>query len=94
MVLRELRNNTEWNYQPVGFVDDDPAKKDKVINGLRVYDANGSLDNICREKSVQEILISFRVISAEKLQKVRETCRELNVDLKRAQIKIEPMDFE
>ena len=27
MILRELKNNPEWNYQPVGFVDDDPLKK-------------------------------------------------------------------
>ena len=94
MVLRELRNNSEWNYRAVGFVDDDPLKKDKMINGLRVFDANGSLADICREKDVQEILISSRKISAETLQKVRDTCRETGVDLKRAQLKIEPLDFE
>ena len=43
MVLRELKNNPEWNYSPVGFVDDDPLKKDKVIHGLKVFGGNGSL---------------------------------------------------
>lgn len=94
MVLRELRNNAQWNYRPVGFIDDDPLKKNKVINGLTVFDANGSLPAICREKDIQEILISTGKISRETLERVREICRESDISLKRAYMKIEPMDFE
>ncbi|HKX83177.1 MAG TPA: hypothetical protein VJL58_03065 [Pyrinomonadaceae bacterium] len=94
MVLRELRNNASWNYRPVGFIDDDPLKKNKVINGLTVFDANGSLPAICRDKDIQEILISTRKISRETLDRVRGICREYDISLKRAYIKIEPMDFE
>ena len=93
MVLRELRNNGSWNYEPVGFVDDDPLKKDKVINGLQVYDANGSLAKICRDQAIQEILISSQKISDEALDGLREVCRDGDILLKRAQIKIEPFDF-
>lgn len=94
MILRELKNNPQWNYTPIGFVDDDPMKKDKVIHGLRVFGGNGSLPNICRENDVQEILISFRNLSPERLAEVREICRDSGVSLKRAQIKIEPIEFE
>ncbi|MCY7348572.1 MAG: hypothetical protein LH614_20475 [Pyrinomonadaceae bacterium] len=94
MILRELNNNPEWNYSPVGFVDDDPLKQGKVINGLKVYGGNGSLVKICRENEIEEILLSFRRISPDKLNEVRDTCRELNVSLKRAFLKIETIDFE
>ena len=94
MVLRELKNNPDWDYTPIGFVDDDPMKKDKVIHGLKVFGGNGSLAAICREKNVQEILISFRNISPKRLEDVREICRETDISLKRAQLKIEPLDFE
>jgi len=94
MVLRELKNNPDWNYTPVGFVDDDPLKKDKVIHGLKVFGGNGSLRKICRENEVQEILISCRNFLPERLEEVREICRETDVSLKRAQLKIEPVDFE
>ena len=94
MVLRELRNNPEWNYLPIGFVDDDARKTDKVINGLRVYDANGSMLEVCRDKDVQEILISTRRIAPERLAELREFCRNSNIALKRAQLKIESLDFE
>ncbi len=94
MVLRELRNNGSWNYEPVGFLDDDPLKKGKVINGLQVYDANGSLVKVCRDKAIQEILISSQKISDEVLDGLREVCRDSDILLKRAQMKIEPFDFE
>ena len=94
MVLRELRNNPRLNYQPVGFIDDDPLKKDKVINGLRVFDANGSLVDICREKEIREILVSTSKISKETLAGVREVCRDGDISLKRAYLRIEPMEFE
>lgn len=93
MLLRELRNNPDWNYQVVGFVDDDPKKANKVINGLKVFDSNGSLADICREKDIQEILVSTRRMTSETLKRVKETCREADVELKSARIKIEPMDF-
>ncbi len=94
MVLRELKNNPEWNYQAVGFVDDDPLKADKVIHGLKVFGGNGSLPEVCREKQIQEILISFRRVSPQRLAEVRKLCRDNDVELKRAQLKIEPVDFE
>ena len=93
MVLRELNNNPEWKYQPVGFIDDDPLKKDKVLHGLIVFDGNGDLAEICREKDVAEVLISARNMSSEHLKKIRELCREENINLKRAQLKIEPLDI-
>ncbi len=94
MVLRELKNNPEWEFKPIGFVDDDPLKKDKVIHGLKVYGGNGSLKSICKQNDVHEILLSFRNISPERLKEVRTICEEANVALKRALIKIEPVDFE
>ena len=94
MILRELKNNPDWQYNPIGFVDDDPLKKDKVIHGLKVFGGNGSLQTICREKEVREILLSFRTISPERLDEVKTICRNSGISLKRAQIKIEPINFE
>lgn len=94
MVLRELKNNPEWSYQPIGFLDDDPLKKGKVIHGLKVYGGNGSLKQVCTENEVQEILLSFRNISPARLKEVRTICQETEISLKRALLKIEPIDFE
>ncbi len=94
MLLRELRNNAAWNYRPMGFIDDDPHKKGKVINGLQVFEANDSLIDICRDESIREILISSGKIPSETLKGLREICRGEDISLKRAQMRIEPVDFE
>lgn len=94
MILRELKNNPEWEYNPVGFVDDDPLKKGKVIHGLKVYGGNGELGAICEKLNVREMLVSTRKFSPEKMRELREFCREWDVALKRALIKIEPLDFD
>lgn len=93
MVYRELRNNPTWEYVPVGFIDDDPHKKDKMIHGLKVFDANGTLSEICRAKDVQEILISFRDMSPENLERVKQICRDAHISLRQAQIRIETIDL-
>ena len=94
MLLRELRKNPDWNYSPVAFVDDDPLKRDRLINGLKVFDANGSLPRLCRDENIQEILISSKKIKPEALKNIRDVCRDVDVRLMRAGIKIEPVDFE
>ena len=94
MVLRELRNNPVLSYQPIGFIDDDSLKSGKVIHGLKVYDSNGPLPELCEEKEIEEILISFRNIKPESLKRIREICRTQNVSLRRATLKIEPVVFD
>ncbi len=93
MVLRELNNNPDWEYKAVGFIDDDPLKAGKVMNGLTVFDGKSHLTDICAQKDITEILISVRNIEPERLKHIREDCRKANVTLKRVQIKIEPVDF-
>ena len=89
LVLRELKNNSDWKYTPVGFVDDDPFKKDKVIHGLPVFGGNGSLREICLQNRIQDVLLSFRQIDPQRLEEIKETCRSAEVTLMRAWLKIE-----
>ena len=94
MVLRELYNNPEWNYMPVGFLDDDPLKKDKVILGLRVHGGNGSLSKICQHTNIEEILIASRKIDSQRIEEIREICKISDISIKRALLKIESLDFD
>lgn len=89
LLLRELTNNRELQYAPVGFVDDDPNKKGKVIHGLRVFSGNGSLQSVCREHRINEILISSSRFSEERIAEILSDCRDADVTLKRMRIRIE-----
>jgi UDP-GlcNAc:undecaprenyl-phosphate GlcNAc-1-phosphate transferase len=92
LVLRELKNNPDWKYTPVGFVDDDLRKKGNVIHGLPVFGGNGSLRDICVSNQIQEVLLSFRNVAPKRMDEIKEICRESEVVLKRAWLKIEAVD--
>lgn len=89
LLLRELLNNRELQYSPVGFVDDDPNKKGKVIHGLRVFGGNGMLRTLCREHRVAEVLISSARFSDKRIAEIASDCEAEQITLKRMRIRIE-----
>jgi len=89
LLLREIQNNRELRYAPVGFVDDDPKKSGKVIHGLRVFGGNGSLSRICTEQRVDEVVISSSRFTEERVQEILKDCEAAHVTLKRMRIEIE-----
>jgi UDP-GlcNAc:undecaprenyl-phosphate GlcNAc-1-phosphate transferase len=89
LLLRELLNNRELSYAPIGFIDDDPKKQGKVIHGLRVFGGNGMLGTIISDHQIEELLISTPRISEERLTEIARECEVRNVELKRMSIRIE-----
>jgi UDP-GlcNAc:undecaprenyl-phosphate/decaprenyl-phosphate GlcNAc-1-phosphate transferase len=92
LALREIYNNPELGYKPVGFVDDDPLKKGRKIHGLRVLGGNGSIPQICRQYQISEVLLTSRKIKPERLRELRRECENVHVEVKRAAFKVEPLD--
>jgi len=92
LLLREILNNKELQYSPIGFVDDDPMKYGKVIHGLRVFGGNGSLRQICREQRINEVVISSLRITEERISEIRTECLAQQVNLKRMTITIEELN--
>lgn len=89
LLLRELQNNRELHYSPVGFLDDDPAKKGKLIHGLKVFAGNGDLTKVCREHDVDELLISSSKVSEKRVQEIAQSCSDHDIVVKRMRITIE-----
>lgn len=91
LFLRELRNNADWQVNPVGFVDDDPLKKGKVIHGLHVLGGNGALLRICVQQEVEEVVISSHKIPADRIKEIARDCGAAGIALRRMSIQIEPI---
>lgn len=91
LLLRELINNKELQYSPVGFLDDDPSKRGKVIHGLKVFGGNGDLVEICRRQQVSELLISSLKMTEARLDEIRVHCREHDIAVRRMRITIEDL---
>ena len=89
LLLRELLNNRDLSYAPVGFIDDDPKKQGKVIHGFRVFGGNGMLGKIVGDQQIEQLLISTPRISEERLVEIARECEVHGIELKRMSIRIE-----
>lgn len=89
LLLRELLNNRELGYAPIGFIDDDPKKQGKVIHGFRVFGGNGMLGKIVSDHQIEQLLISTPGISETRLAEILRECEVHSVALKRLSIRIE-----
>ncbi|HEX7176382.1 MAG TPA: hypothetical protein VF240_14050 [Pyrinomonadaceae bacterium] len=94
LLLREILNNPELNYAPVGFADDDRHKMGKVIHGLRVFGGNGKLRGICETLHVEEVLISSLKLSEDRVRDIVRTCSDARVSVKRMRIQIDDLSGE
>jgi UDP-GlcNAc:undecaprenyl-phosphate/decaprenyl-phosphate GlcNAc-1-phosphate transferase len=94
LVARELINNHAWHYTPIGFADDDPLKKGKIIHGLRVFGGNGAFCSICEQQKVEEVLISSARFSSERLRQIAQDCEKARVTLTRLRIDFETLSDE
>ena len=89
LTLRELLNNSSLQYNPIGFVDDDPSKRGSVIHGYRVFGGNGALRDVCRTHDIAEVLISSRRFDERRIAEILAVCEEEGVRLTRMRIGIE-----
>jgi UDP-GlcNAc:undecaprenyl-phosphate GlcNAc-1-phosphate transferase len=89
LLLRELLNNRELNYAPIGFMDDDPKKRGKVIHGFPVFGGNGLLHQIIRQQKIEQVVISTPRISEERIAEIVHECEAQNVEVRRMAIIIE-----
>jgi UDP-GlcNAc:undecaprenyl-phosphate/decaprenyl-phosphate GlcNAc-1-phosphate transferase len=81
ILVRELLNNPDYYYHPVGFIDDDEQKKGKILRGCRVF-SSSELPDLITSHGVKDVLISSIKVPESKL----EDLRNLGVGLKRLRI--------
>jgi UDP-GlcNAc:undecaprenyl-phosphate/decaprenyl-phosphate GlcNAc-1-phosphate transferase len=89
LLLRELLNNRELSYTPVGFMDDDSNKHGKLIHGFKVFGGNGLLPKIIHDQNVEQVLISTPRISEERIAEILSECDSRNIELRRLSIRLE-----
>lgn len=89
LLLRELLNNRDLQCAPVGFMDDDPKKRGKVIHGYPVFGGNGMFHRIVTQHNIEQVLISTPRISRERITEILRECESQNIELKRMAITIE-----
>ena len=71
-VLREIRDNPVLKLDPVGFLDDDPAKQGLSIHGIPILGMLEEIDLI--NVNFDEILIALPTAGGEEMRRAVELC--------------------
>lgn len=79
MLLREIRNNPQHGYQPVGFLDDDPAKKGVRIHGVPVLGARKDAARYIAEYQAGRVFIAILSAKKDDFPDLFETCQEQGI---------------
>ncbi|HEU5405061.1 MAG TPA: nucleoside-diphosphate sugar epimerase/dehydratase, partial [Gaiellaceae bacterium] len=82
LIVQEMQRSRMLNYTPIGFVDDDPRKRNTRIMGVRVLGTLDELPRVLREHRPDELLIAMPSVSGDVRRRIVETAQQLRIVVK------------
>jgi len=79
LVVRELQKTSQINLSPVGFLDDDPAKQNQEIYGVRVIGRLPDLASVLEKQDVDEVIFAIPTAPGRVVRVISEVCRTHNI---------------
>ena len=74
LALREILTNSAVPMRPIGFIDDDPQMRGRVVNGYPVLGDLADLANVVFSGETRGVVIASEKIPIAKIQSTRELC--------------------
>jgi FlaA1/EpsC-like NDP-sugar epimerase len=79
LVANEIRSSGKLRWNIMGFVDDDPAKRNTVIHGIRVLGQTSDLPRLVRENGVDKVIVSIARAASKDIRRIIEICEAIPV---------------
>jgi FlaA1/EpsC-like NDP-sugar epimerase len=81
MIVRDMKNNPFYDYEPVGFVDDNPAKVGQWIHGVRVLGTRRDLAKVIVEEAPHTLLAAMPRVEAVTLREIVKALEPFKVPI-------------
>ncbi len=81
LLIKEFKEHSEINKSIVGFIDDDPHKKGRIINGFKVFGTRSDLKKIIEKKNVEEIIIAIPSAGKTEIKEIVDITRSFDIEL-------------
>ncbi len=82
-IVRDMKNYPQYGYNPVGFIDNDLAKKGLTIHGVPIIGPINMIAEAIKEHKPDEILVSMTSSGNNDLKKVFELSSPFNIPIKK-----------
>lgn len=82
VLVREIRANPRLNLKVRGFVDDDPGKKDMLVNDVPVLGSGSELSEIVTDRRIDEILIAMPSATGPQMIEIFANCHRAKLRCK------------
>jgi FlaA1/EpsC-like NDP-sugar epimerase len=79
MLAREFLQHPEWEYKPVGFVDDDPRKRGMRIHGLAVLGGRYDIPELVRSSRIEVVALAMSSASGATIRDFVGICQQADV---------------
>jgi FlaA1/EpsC-like NDP-sugar epimerase len=81
-IMRELKQNPNLDYKPIGFVDDDITKLGIKIHGKRVLGTTNDITALVEKHQVKCVLIAIPSAEGKKIDEIVNKCSQSKVEFK------------
>ncbi|HKD80965.1 MAG TPA: nucleoside-diphosphate sugar epimerase/dehydratase [Candidatus Angelobacter sp.] len=81
-MMRELKQNPDLDYKPIGFVDDDLTKVGIRIHGKKVLGTTSDITALVEEHGVKCVLIAIPSAPGKKIDEIISKCSQCKVEFK------------
>ncbi|TLY12713.1 MAG: polysaccharide biosynthesis protein, partial [Nitrospirae bacterium] len=82
MIVRDIKNNSVYEYEPVGFIDDDQTKLGQRIHGVKVLGTRQTLVKVIPEEKPDAVLVAIPSIQPSALRKLVKALEPFKVPIK------------
>lgn len=82
MLLRDIADNENLNFDVVGLIDDSPRKQHKRIYNASVIGTREDIARICREQKIEQIIFAIYTTSVEEKRELLDICSQTGVKVK------------
>ena len=74
-----VKKHRKSNFVNCGFLDDDPKKQGKLIDGIKIYGGLEALDQLVETQGVTDLILSVQDISEQRKREIIDQCLNLNL---------------
>jgi FlaA1/EpsC-like NDP-sugar epimerase len=80
MLIRDILR--EGNFQPIGFIDDNPRLIGSEIHGIPVIGETEEISSICKQRDIDLIIIAIPSATNSEMQRIINYCEETSCALR------------